>query len=290
MSFTNKYLIYFYLFLLSFNISCTSPRVSVLALDFSPIFSKKVFKSNLNKKEKRAEKNYGNSTIQFEASKELTIFLYGFIMDEAIKAKNEDYSLSRSIYSAAHIDFIRSIEYINRSLVLDYPNYNRWLNEKNSINIKFKKESAEKLYWAAAAYAGAIQSSNGSPEWVVQLPKIGKLLETGMLLDPEWNFGSFYTAMISYTLIRHDARDNKMDIAKSFFQKAVIASKGQDLSPYISYAQNIAITEQDKNEFTNMLYKALNIDIYANPEVTLSNYINRKKANWLLDNIEEYFY
>ena len=290
MSFTNKYLIYFYLFLLSFNISCTSPRVSVLALDFSPIFSKKVFKSNINKKEKRAEKNYGNSTIQFEASKELTIFLYGFIMDEAIKAKNEDYSLSRSIYSAAHIDFIRSIEYINRSLVLDYPNYNRWLNEKNSINIKFKKESAEKLYWAAAAYAGAIQSSNGSPEWVVQLPKIGKLLETGMLLDPEWNFGSFYTAMISYTLIRHDARDNKMDIAKSFFQKAVIASKGQDLSPYISYAQNIAITEQDKNEFTNMLYKALNIDIYANPEVTLSNYINRKKANWLLDNIEEYFY
>ena len=290
MSFTNKYLIYFYLFLLSFNISCTSPRVSVLALDFSPIFSKKVFKSNLNKKEKRAEKNYGNSTIQFDASKELTIFLYGFIMDEAIKAKNEDYSLSRSIYSAAHIDFIRSIEYINRSLVIDYPNYNIWLNEKNSINIDFKKESAEKLYWAAAAYAGAIQSSNGSPEWVVQLPKIGKLLETGMLLDPEWNFGSFYTAMISYTLIRHDARDNKMDIAKSFFQKAVDVSKGQDLSPYISYAQNIAITEQDKNEFTNMLYKALNIDIYANPEVTLSNYINRKKANWLLDNIEEYFY
>ena len=290
MSFTNKYLIYFYLFLLSFNISCTSPRVSVFALDFSPIFSKKVLKSNLNKKEKRAEKNYDNSTIQFDASKELTIFLYGFIMDEAIKAKNEDYSLSRSIYSRAHIDFIRSIEYINRSLVLDYSNYNRWLNEKNSINIKFKKESAEKLYWAAAAYAGAIQSSNGSPEWVVQLPKIGKLLETGMLLDPEWNFGSFYTAMISYTLIRHDARDNKMDIAKSFFQKAVIASKGQDLSPYISYAQNIAITEQDKNEFTNMLYKALNIDIYANPELTLSNYINRKKANWLLDNIEEYFY
>ena len=181
MSFTNKYLIYFYLFLLSFNISCTSPRVSVLALDFSPIFSKKVFKNNINKKEKRAEKNYGNSTIQFEASKELTIFLYGFIMDEAIKAKNEDYSLSRSIYSAAHIDFIRSIEYINRSLVLDYPNYNRWLNEKKSINIKFKKESAEKLYWAAAAYAGAIQSSKGSPEWGVQLPKMGKLLETGML-------------------------------------------------------------------------------------------------------------
>jgi hypothetical protein len=81
-----------------------------------------------------------------------------------------------------------------------------------------------------------------------------------------------------------------MEIAKTFFKKAVNASKGEDLSPYISYAENIAVSEQDKNEFTNMLYKALNIDIYANPELTLSNYINRKKANWLLDNIEEYFY
>ena len=67
-------------------------------------------------------------------------------------------------------------------------------------------------------------------------------------------------------------------------------SKGEDLSPYISYAVNIAVSEQDRNEFNNMLYKALNIDIYANPELTLSNYMNRKKANWLLDNIEEYFY
>ena len=60
--------------------------------------------------------------------------------------------------------------------------------------------------------------------------------------------------------------------------------------PMISYAINIAVSEQDRNEFTNMLYNALNIDIYANPELTLSNYMNRKKANWLLDNIDEYFY
>ena len=45
--------------------------------------------------------------------------------------------------------------------------------------------------------------------------------------------------------------------------------------------------EEDKKEFTNMLYKALNIDIHANPELSLTNYINQKRANWLLDNIDE---
>jgi len=39
-----------------------------------------------------------------------------------------------------------------------------------------------------------------------------------------------------------------------------------------------------------MLYKALNIDIHKNPDLSLTNYINRKRANWLLDNIDEFFY
>ena len=290
MNFTNKYLIYFYPLLLSFIISCSSPRVSVLAINYTPNFSKNILKANLNKIENKAIKNPANSTLQFNASKELTIFSYGFTMNEAVRLKYLDYTSSNSIYLKAHKDFIRSIDYINTSLALDYPDYSSWINENNQNKIVFKKETAEKLYWAAGAYAGAIQSSNGAPEWVIQLPKIGFLLESGMKLDPDWNYGSFYTAMISYSLIRHDAKEDKLDLAKSFFKKAIDASKAKDLSPYISYAENIAVSEQDKNSFTNMLYKALNIDIYANPELTLSNYMNRKRANWLLDNIDEYFY
>ena len=111
-----------------------------------------------------------------------------------------------------------------------------------------------------------------------------------MELHPDWNYGAFYTAMIPYSLIRHDANQDRINIAKSYFKKAVIASKEQDLSPYIAYAENIAVGEQNKKEYTNMLYKALSIDINANPDLSLVNYINRRKANWLLDNIDEYFY
>ena len=207
-----------------------------------------------------------------------------------ISINSQDYNKGKTAYLRAHNDFVRSLNYINSSLVLDYSNFLLWINGQDNNEIKFKKESAEKLYWAAGAYAGAIQSSNGDPKWIIQLPKIGLLLEEGMKLDPLWNFGSFYTAMISYSIIRHDAKDDKFIVAQNYFKNAVEASDGQDLSPYISYAENIAVSKQDKIEFTNMLYKALNIDIYANPELTLSNYINRKKANWLLDNIDEFFY
>jgi len=289
MNFTNKSFIYFPL-LFILNVSCSSPRINVLALKNSPEFSKRLFVTSLSKIEKNAIKNPDNSNLQFEASKELTIFSYGFTMNEAERIKNEDYDKGRTIYSKAHSDFVRSVHYINSSLVSDYPSFLLWLNDQGNLDIDFKKGSAEKLYWAAGAYAGAIQSSNGSPEWLIQLPKIGLLLESGIELDSTWNFGSFYTAMISYSIVRHDAKEDKFNIAKSYFKKAVEASAGQDLSPYISYAENISVSEQNKNEFSNMLYKALNIDIYSNPELTLGNYINRKRANWLLDNIEEYFY
>ena len=290
MSFTNKNFIYLLPFVLHYNISCTSPRVNVLALSYTPDFSKKLFLSNLKNLENKANKNPFDASLLFNASKELTIFSYGYTMEDAARLKISNYSASKSIYLKAHNDFVRSIDYINSSLDLEYPGYKTWIVEKNQKKLDFNKVSVEKLYWAAGAYAGAIQSSNGDPKWIIQLPKIGQLLESGMKLDPEWNYGSFYTAMISYTLVRHDAKNNKFDVAKEFFERAVDISKGEDLSPYISYAVNIAVSEQDRNEFTNMLYKALNIDIYANPELTLSNYMNRKKANWLLDNLEEYFY
>ena len=289
MNFTNKFTKYF-LLLFILNISCSSPRISVFALNYTPNFSKKIFIAVLDKTEKNAIKNSDNSLLQFQASKELTTYLYGFSMNEAEELKNQDYDKGKAAYLRTHNDFVRSLNYINTSLVLDYPNFLLWINGQDNNEIKFKKESAEKLYWAAGAYAGAIQSSNGDPEWIIQLPKIGLLLEEGMKLDSSWNFGSFYTAMISYSIIRHDAKEDKFIVAQNYFKKAVEASDGQDLSPYISYAENIAVSSQNKKEFTNMLYKALNIDIYANPELTLTNYIGRKRANWLLDNIDEFFY
>ena len=289
MNFTNKFTKYF-LLLFILNISCSSPRISVFALNYSPNFSKKIFIADLGKTEKNAVKDPDNSLLQFQASKKLITYLYGFSLNEAEELKNQDYDKGKAAYLKTHNEFVRSINYINTSLVLDYPNFLLWINGQDNNEIKFKKESAEKLYWAAGAYAGAIQSSNGDPEWIIQLPKIGLLLEEGMKLDSSWNFGSFYTAMISYSIIRHDAKEDKFIIAQNYFKKAVEASDGQDLSPYISYAENIAVSRQNKKEFTNMLYKALNIDIYANPELTLTNYISRKRANWLLDNIDEFFY
>ena len=264
--------------------------MGVMALNYTPSISESYFKNKVIRAEKKAINNPTNTNLLFNASKNLTIYSFGFTVDRADRIKQDDYAKSMKYYTQANADFSRAVKFIDQSLLIDYPKYESWLNGKSDAALLFDKNSIDKLYWCAAAYAGAIQSSNGNPEWVIQLPKIGFLLEAALDLDPDWNYGSLYTAMISYSLIRHDAKENKIEIAKTFFDNAIKASKGEDLSPYISYAENIAILQQNKKEFTNMLYKALNIDIHANPELSLTNYINQKRANWLLDNIDEFFY
>jgi predicted anti-sigma-YlaC factor YlaD len=55
-------------------------------------------------------------------------------------------------------------------------------------------------------------------------------------------------------------------------------------------AESVMISTQNRNEFTNLLYKALNIDMKADPDLALANQINRNRAQWLMDNIDEFFY
>ena len=89
---------------------------------------------------------------------------------------------------------------------------------------------------------------------------------------------------------RPDPPNKKESIAEDFFEKSVIASNGLDLGPYVTLAESVMIPTQNRNEFTNLLYKALNIDMKADPDLALANQINRNRAQWLMDNIDEFFY
>ena len=47
---------------------------------------------------------------------------------------------------------------------------------------------------------------------------------------------------------------------------------------------------KNKDEFIKLLNQALDIDINSNPELRLANIISQKRAEWLLTNVDEFFY
>ena len=278
----NQLLLFSFIF-----ISC-SPTLTVLK--FNPEFAKTSYKYIADKSEKSIITSPNNGKKLLKACETLTKFSFGFTMEEADQKVMFDYKKGKLLYKSAHEKFVRAVDYGERALTVKYKNYNDWIIGQTSKSPIFTSLDLPYLYWTAGAYGGAIKSSQGDPEWIIKLPRLGKLLETGLSLDPEWNKGAFYSAMISYTMIRHDAPPDKESIAINYFKNAVRASKDLDLGPYVALAESVAVTTQNKNEFTNLLYKALNIDINTDSDLRLANYINRNRAIWLLDNIDEYFY
>ena len=84
--------------------------------------------------------------------------------------------------------------------------------------------------------------------------------------------------------------DEANKISKNLFNSAVDASQGLDMGPYLTYAESVSKVRQDKEEFIELLNKALKIDILSAKDFQLTNTISRNRAEWLLENIDEFFY
>ena len=154
----------------------------------------------------------------------------------------------------------------------------------------FKKKDVPFFYWTAAAWGGAISSSRGDLDYVVELPKVGWLLERAIDVDSDWNKGALYSAMISYSMKRPDQVGKGEKLARLYFNKAIESSGGHDCSPYVTLAELVSVNNQDHKEFEELLKKALTIDIDIDPELKLSNIISQSRARWLLEQKEELFY
>ncbi|MBC8344927.1 MAG: hypothetical protein ISR82_02355 [Candidatus Marinimicrobia bacterium] len=262
----------------------------MIILQQKPEWAKGGYHYYVGRIENKLSKNQEDPELLQKGCQALTQYTFGFIMEEADRLIMTDYNDGKILYVEANKYFSQAVEYGNQSLSITYGEYDSWISNQSNQMPKFDKSDIPKLYWTAAAYGGAIKSSRANPEWVVLLPRVGSLLETALSIDPDWNKGALYSAMISFTMNRHDPPDDKEIIAKEYFEKAVTASKGHDLGPYVTMAESVAIKTQNRNEFTNLLYKALNIDMKEDKDISLANQINRNRAQWLLDNIDEFFY
>ncbi len=220
----------------------------------------------------------------------LTQTAFGFIMENAERELDEDYKIGLTIYTKANKYFVRAVILGENYMSQRYHGFGEWLNYSPNNDINFGNDDVEALYWLAAAYGGAVSSSRGNPEWVIQLPKVGKLLNKALEIDPNWNYGSLYSAMIPYSLSRPDAPVNASDVAEGYYRKAIIASGGSDLSSHVSYSENVLIASQNRSEFVRLLTFVLESNHRGIKELEVGNYMAKKRAQWLLGRTEELFY
>ena len=280
----------FNLFILSllvvFIVSCTPAYL----IQHIPNFAENIYARKTRKIVKQADQNPENFQLLFNAVSELTMYSYAFLMEKSDRKSVLDYHQGKILYKIAQENFIQAKKYGLRGLKLRYPEIDSLIGTTIPKAIKFTKEDVPILYWTAAAWGGAISASKGDLAFIIELPKVGWILERAIEVDSDWNKGALYLAMISYSMKRTDQTRDSEKLARMFFEKSINASNGNNCSPYVSLAELVSVKNQDKKEFEYLLNKALAIDINNDPDFTLSNTLAQVRAKWLIEQTESLFY
>ena len=213
---------------------------------------------------------------------------FGIIMEHADRLIDVDYSSALDKYKKANIIF-KDARDSGISILNDrYSNFNDWI--RGVVELQFTNNDIIDLYWLAAAYGGAISSSRGDPFELIHLPKVGRILRKCIELDPEWNNGSVYSAMMSFTSTRTDISEDLLrDSVDFYFNKAILYSDSLDAGPFLAYAESIHKTYQERKEFEDKLNYVIDMKTKSRSRYELPNLIAKNRAEWLLSKTDDYF-
>ena len=153
---------------------------------------------------------------------------------------------------------------------------------------KARKDDVPLLYWTAASWGAAISLGIDRPDLAVDLPSVRALADRALALDPEWSKGSIHELMITLDSLP-EALGGNAGRAREHFKMAVAIQKGLAPGPYVSLATGVAVPNQDRQEYEQLLKEALAIDPEKDPSNRLVTLVYQRRARVLLDRIDEKF-
>jgi len=216
-------------------------------------------------------------------------YAYGWIQLEA------DYVEEASLAKATHMRerarkmYLRALGYGLRGLEVEYPGIRAKLNADPVAALEqTEKDDVPLLYWTAAAWAGAMALKINDAEVSADQPIVDALARRALALDPSWELGSIQEFFVSWESGRSSIGGSK-EKALEHYQEALRLSHGLKASPYVTYAESIAVPAQDRAAFTAALKKALAVDTTQPNDQRLVNILMHERAGWLLARADEYF-
>ena len=222
-------------------------------------------------------------------AKAFTMYAYAFLQMEADTIDKQDYEKAKYLRARAFKLYLRGRDYALKGLELNHPGFNELLKKDYKAAIALtNKEDVPLLYWAGSSWVAALTTDKGNMQ-MVQESTIGAALVGRVLeLDETYDEGSAHDFFISWDGSRSEAMGGSEKRAREHFNKAIEINKGRKVSTYLSLAA-ISQGKQDLKEFKELIDKALSIDVDKYPESRLSNIIFQRKAQFMLDNIEDLF-
>ena len=218
------------------------------------------------------------------------LYANAFLQADAALAEWDDYEVASELNERARRMYLRARDYGLRNVEVDHPDIAaRLLDDPQSAAAVFDVEDVESLYYLGGAWMLAISLGLDQPALVADLPAARALLDRALELDEDFERGTLHSAFITLESVG-EAMGGSYARARDHFARAVELSDGQDAGPYLSLATGVAVAEENRAEFRELLETAIAIDPDEEPSNRLLNLIAQKRARVLLDHIDDLFF
>ena len=218
------------------------------------------------------------------------LYASAFLQADAEIAEWDDYELAADLNARAHRMYLRARDYGLRNAELDHPGIAARLRDDPAAAVAvFDEEDVESLYYLGGAWMLAISLGLDQPALVADLPAARALLDRALELDEDYERGALHAAFITLESVG-EAMGGSYARAREHFHRAVELSDGLDAGPYLSLAAGVAVAEENREEFRELLETAIAIDADEEPRNRLLNLIAQKRAQVLLDHIDDLFF
>ncbi|MGZ8867143.1 MAG: TRAP transporter TatT component family protein [Thermoanaerobaculia bacterium] len=185
---------------------------------------------------------------------------------------------------------LRAREYGLRALSLSIDEFRRRLaSDPRAAVALARKRDVPALYWLAAAWGLAISNGKDDVDLLGDLPIVEALISRAAELDSGFGDGAIDTFLITWEAARSAVSKEAALRSREHFRRAVELSDGQLASPFVAAAEALAVPDQNRAEFSELLERALAIDPDARPEWRLQNILARRRAAWLLAHRDDFF-
>jgi predicted anti-sigma-YlaC factor YlaD len=217
---------------------------------------------------------------------------YGYAFTEQDADEVEDYDLERAMELRRYARrlYLRARDYGLRGLEASHEGIRDELfRDPETAVWKLKEKDVSLMYWTAASWGAAISLSKDDPELIADLPQMEALIYRALELDEAYDYGAIHVFLIALESGSPGQGPEGFEQVRLHFERAVELSEGMMAAPLVAMAENVSVSTQDRDQFTDLLNQALTIDADARPEWRLSNLIMQRRAAWLLSRTDDLF-
>jgi len=216
-----------------------------------------------------------------------TQYAHAFIRRDAELLEEKDLDAGLQGRRRARRLFLRGRDYALRALEIGHPGL---ASELKAARLGRLAETGgrdvEALFWAGAAWGGAISVLKDDAELLGDLSAVEAMLRRVIELDETFARGQAHEVMVS---LEAGLAGGSMDRAEAHFLRVVELTDGALASPYVTLAETVAVAKQDRARFVALLERALAVDPGKEKPLRLANVLAQERARWLLGRADELF-